>query len=137
MKTRVLFVTDTFAYGGTEKALVDLIARLDLTKVEPIVLCFGLDVYTGILNKELGLCVSVDRAFKPAGLLRYWRLFKKFDPHVIMFVNGCLGLFPWYAYLDARLSGAPRVLAIEQLIADPAPPKVEEHGLINLIRRCA
>jgi len=96
-----------------------------------------LDVYTGILNKELGLCVSVDRAFKPAGLLRYWRLFKKFDPHVIMFVNGCLGLFPWYAYLDARLSGAPRVLAIEQLIADPAPPKVEEHGLINLIRRCA
>lgn len=38
-------------------------------------------------------------------------------------------------YLAARLCGAERVIAIEQLIADPAPLPIAEHGMKSLVRR--
>lgn len=135
MKTRILFVTMTLAYGGTENALADLLARLDLTKVEPIILCFGLDLYSRRINEKLRLPIRIQNGLKAEGFCAYWRLFKQFDPNVIMFVNGIFGLFPWYAYLAARMSGATRVVAIEQLIADPVPREVEVHGLFDLLRR--
>ena len=134
MKTRFLFVTKTWSRGGAEKHLVDLIARLDASSAECIVLCLESDLYSEFVKDQPNV-----KVWKVAGetLVRffsYWLLFRKHHPDTILFVNGWLGLFPWYAYLAARLCGAKRVLAIEHLIAD-SPESVVGAGLRNSFRR--
>jgi len=134
MKTRVIFVTKTWSRGGTEKHLADLIARLDASYFECIVLCMESDLYTEFLKDQQNVKVWKYTGETPVGLLSYWLLFRKCRPDTILFVNGWLGLFPWYAYLAARLCGAKRVLAIEHLLAD-FPEKVVGTGLRNALRR--
>ena len=134
MKTRVLFVTKTSTRGGAEKHIVDLIARLDPSCAECIVLCMESDLYTEFVKDQQNVKVWKFTGKTPVRFLSYWLLFRKYCPDTILFVNGWLGLFPWYAYLAARLCGAKRVLAIEQLIAD-SPAKVVGTGLWNAWRR--
>ncbi|MDZ4855891.1 MAG: glycosyltransferase [Nitrospirota bacterium] len=134
MKTRVLFVTKAWSRGGTEKHIVDLIARLDASCAECIVLCMESDLYTEFVKDKQNVTVWKFTGKTPVRFLSYWLLFRKCHPDAILFVNGWLGLFPWYAYLAARLCGAKRVLAIEQLIAD-SPEKVMGAGLWNAWRR--
>src|SRR5919106_95175 len=132
---RVLLITDTFAYGGTEKALEDLVLRLDLSRVEPIILCFGLNFYTEKLNQRHNLGIKIEDNLKANGFFSYWRAFRRHRPDVAVFVNGILGLFPWYAYLAARLAGARRVVGIEQLIADACPRGELGNGIFQRVRR--
>ena len=113
---------------------MDLIARLDASCVEGVVLCMGSDVYSEFLEDQQNVKVWKVRGETPGGFFSYWALFRKYHPDIVLFVNGCLGLFPWYAYLAARLCGAKRVLAIEHLIAD-SPEKVMGTGLWNAFRR--
>ena len=134
MKTRVLFVTKTWSRGGAEKHIVDLISRLDASCAECIVLCMESDMYSEFLKDHQNVKVWKFAGEAPGRFLPYWSLFRKYHPDTVLFVNGWLGLFPWYAYLAARLCGAKRVLAIEQLIAD-SPEKVMGTGLLNALRR--
>ena len=134
MKTRVLFVTKTWSRGGAEKHIVDLISRLDASCAECIVLCMESDMYSEFLKDHQNVKVWKFAGEAPGRFLPYWSLFRKYHPDTVLFVNGWLGLFPWYAYLAARLCGAKRVLAIEQLIAD-SPEKVMGTGLWNALRR--
>ena len=134
MKTRYLFVTRTWSRGGAEKHLVDLIERFDASRVECIVLCLESDLYSGILKDHQNVKVWKVAGETPVRFLSYWLLFRRHYPDAILFVNGWLGLFPWYAYLAARLCGATRVLAIEHLIAD-SPEKVVGTGLWNKLRQ--
>jgi glycosyltransferase involved in cell wall biosynthesis len=134
MKTRFLFVTKTCTRGGAEKHLVDLIARLDASCYECIVLCLESDLYSEFVKDQQNVKVWKFTGETPVRFLSYWGLFRKYHPDTIFFVNGCLGLFPWYAYLAARLCGAKRVLAIEHLIAD-SPEKVVGAGLWKAWRR--
>ena len=134
MKTRFLFVTKAWARGGTEKHLLDLIARLDASCAECIVLCLESDLYSEFVKDQQNVKVSKVTGEPPVRLLSYWLLFRKYHPDTILFVNSWSGLFPWYAYLAARLCGAKRVLAIEHLLAD-SPEKVVGAGLWNALRR--
>lgn len=134
MKTRVLFVTKTWSRGGTEKHLVDLMARLDVSCAECIVLCMESDLYSEFVKDQQNVRVWKFSGKPPVSFLPYWFLFRRYHPDTILFVNGWLGLFPWYAYLAARLCGAKRVLALEQLLAD-SPEKVVGTGLWNALRR--
>lgn len=134
MKTRVLFVTKTWSRGGTEKHLVDLMARLEVSCVECIVLCMESDLYSEFVKDQQNVTVRKFDGKPPVSVLPYWLLFRRYRPDTILFVNGWLGLFPWYAYLAARLCGAKRVLALEQLLAD-SPEKVVGSGLWNALRR--
>lgn len=134
-KTRVVFVTKTPVYGGTEKHLVDLLARIDGTAVEAIVLCLKRDVFSQALTPRKELRVTVNTVPEPTGVFGYWAMFVRLRPHVIVFVNGDLGLFPWQAYAAARLAGRPRVVGIEHLIADRAPERRQGRGVLDWARR--
>ena len=134
MKKRVLFVTKTLTRGGAEKHLLDLIAKLDASCSECIVLCMESDLYTEFVKDKQNVKVWKITGETPVKFLSYWLLFRKCRPDTILFVNGYLGLFPWYAYVAARLCGAKRVLAIEHLLAD-SPQRVTGTGLWNAWRR--
>ena len=134
MKKRVLFVTKTLTRGGAEKHLLDLIAKLDASCSECIVLCMESDLYTEFVKDKQNVKVWKITGETPVKFLSYWLLFRKYRPDTILFVNGYLGLFPWYAYAAARLCGAKRVLAIEHLLAD-SPQRVTGTGLWNAWRR--
>lgn len=136
-KTRVVFVTKTPVYGGAEKHLLDLLTGLERTGVEAVVLCLRRDVFTDALKSREALRVQVKTAQEPRGFFSYWLLFIGLRPNVIVFVNGELGLFPWQAYAAARLAGTRRVVGIEHLIADEAPPRREGAGILEWARRMA
>jgi len=133
-RRRLLFVTKTSVLGGTEKHLIDVLAGLDLSRVEPIVLCLGDDVYREPLKHVAAGAVRVEVSVEPSGWLGYWNLFARFRPAVIVFVNGQLGLFPASAYLVGRLGGKRRVVGIEHLLADVAPAPVGGRGLVGRLR---
>jgi glycosyltransferase involved in cell wall biosynthesis len=208
MTTRLLFVTNTLEYGGTERALEELVVRLDRSRAEPIILCYGLNHYGEYLNETRNLAVPIEDNLRARsvpicsspesffskhpreitsyllqlfiqsylfqkfihsegppwriknyfrtrpqrtpgrieqinrhtiledirGFIDYWRTFRRFRPHVTIFVNGFLSIFPWYAYLAARLAGTRRVVGIEQLIADPFPRRPLGKGIIEAAR---
>jgi len=135
MIARILFVTRTTVYGGTEKHLVDLIQRLNTPDFDITILCFGTDVFSPYLGGQSNVVVSCRGPMRSISVLTSWKAFRGARPDRIVFINGWLGLFPWHAYLAARLSGAAGVFAIEHLTADPAPPKVEGAGVRNCLRR--
>jgi glycosyltransferase involved in cell wall biosynthesis len=197
MRTRLLFVTNTLEYGGTERALEELVVRLDRSRVQPIISCYGLNYYSEHLNETRNLAIQIEdklraksipvdpvtesffvRTFIHSDLFQrfihsegppwriknyfrtrpqrargqmehinrhiivevirdfvdYCRTFHRFSPDVTVFVSGFLGIFPWYAYLAARLAGAKRVIGIEQLIADPFPRRAPAKGIIEAAR---
>ena len=109
---RIIFLSWTAAYGGGEKHLVDLIERLDLSQVQPVILCFGIDPYSRVLNDRLGLGIDVATGLVRNSFFRTWSDFRKKKPDRVVFVTGVVGAFPWYTFLAARLSGAKRVYAI-------------------------
>jgi glycosyltransferase involved in cell wall biosynthesis len=122
-RTRIAFLTDADCYGGVEKYLEYLICGFDLSKVEPIILDFGTDYYTQPIKQRHNLPITVGTGLKSSGFRGFWSLFREIDPHVIVFVKRNPLMFPLAAHLAAKLSGDRRVCAIEQLIADPPPPK--------------
>jgi glycosyltransferase involved in cell wall biosynthesis len=135
MRTRVLFITRTWAYGGTERALEELMLRLDRSSMEPIILCFGPNYYTETLNQKHNLGIQIEDNLKANGFFSYWRAFRRHRPEVTLFVNGNPGLFPWYAYFAARLAGARWIVGIEQLIADPCPQRESGEGSLEPVLR--
>jgi glycosyltransferase involved in cell wall biosynthesis len=135
MIARVLFVTRTTVYGGTEKHLVDLIQRLNTPDFDITILCFGADVFSPYLGSQSNVAVSCRGPMRALSGLTSWKAFRATRPDRIVFINGWLGLFPWHAYLAARLSGAAGVFAIEHSTADPAPQRVEGTGVRNCLRR--
>jgi glycosyltransferase involved in cell wall biosynthesis len=135
MRKRILFVTYAKHSGGAEKHLVELILRLDFSRIDPIILCLGSDFFAQALNVKHGLNITIYSSQDSKTFLTYWLTFIKFRPQVIVFVNAFSGFFAWYAYLAARLSGAGRVLSIEHTIAEPAPLQVQGNGFLNGVRR--
>jgi glycosyltransferase involved in cell wall biosynthesis len=135
MKKRVLFVTKTQVFGGTERHLTDLMARLDRTRYEPVILCLGRDVFGHVLQQRHDLSVRIETASDDRSFMAYWRTFLRLKAQVIVFVNGQLELFAWYVYLAAKLSGAVRLFAIEHLIADPPPLDHIRGGYIGGLRK--
>lgn len=134
-RTRIVFVTFSFGWGGTEKHLEQLVMRLNPKRVECVIVCFGPSVYRRSLNGRYGIDVPIVDAEGTSSFAGYWQTIRRVRPNVVVFVNGKLGLFPWYAYLAARLSGAGRVIAIEHLQGEPPPPMVYQRGPLKLVRR--
>ena len=131
---RVAFVTHCLALGGTEKHLGELILRSDDARVQPSIVCLGPDVYTPVLRAGGRGNVAVHEV-RPRTLWDYWRVFRWIRPHVVVFVNGKLGLFPWCAYAAARLAGAERVVGIEHLQGERPPEPVMGRGIAASVRR--
>ncbi len=137
MKMRILFVTNVYQRGGgTEKHLEELIIRLDFSRVEPVIVCFGPDVYSDRFQRRYGLKIKTESRSKTESGFAYWRTFVKSRPHVIIFINGSLGLFSWRAYLAARCATGGKIYSVEHSIGEPVP-ETKRKGLLGAVYRVA
>jgi len=135
VKTRVLFVVNTAQYGGLEKHLLDLVGRLAAPSIECTILCCGPDFYSQRLSDRKDIRVIVANQRRSRTFSWYWLVFVRSKPHVIVFVKGSMDSYPLKAYIAAKLSGNKRLVAMEQLIADPVPEKLIGGGMRNWLRR--
>ena len=58
-KQRVLFVTNAFSYGGSEKHLLELLQRLDDPRVESVILCTDSDPFSQRLSQGQHSSVAI------------------------------------------------------------------------------
>jgi glycosyltransferase involved in cell wall biosynthesis len=133
---KIIFLSWTAAFGGGEKHLVDLVQRLDLSKVQPAIFCFGVDPFSRIVNDRLQLGIDVEKGLSRTSFFRTWSKFRKQRPDVVVFVTGSVGAYPWYTFLAARMAGARRVYAIHHMFSDiPGPVSKNGNMLVYLARR--
>jgi glycosyltransferase involved in cell wall biosynthesis len=131
-RKRVLFVTSPYGWGGSEKHTEDVIKRAHPEHIEAAILAVVPSLYSEALAK-MGRGDVVVRQESVSTFRGYRRIFADCRPDAIVFVNGALGLFPWWVYAAARMSGA-RVIGLEHLQALPAPPH-PRGGLFGPLRR--
>ncbi len=119
----ILFVVKTLEYGGVEKHLQELIRRIDDRSIRVTVLCYGRDFYTTCFAGQANVTVVAKQGGEPQSVLTYWLTFVTARPDAIVLVKGWSEEFAFRTYAAAWLSGARTVVAIEHLLADPAPPQ--------------
>lgn len=118
---RILFLTRSDAFGGTDKHLIQLIQRMTSPEATAEVLC----LHSDFLSPRLQDCqyvrvLPVER--EPRSLLGWYSLFRRLKPRIVVFIHGELRAFPWYAYLAVHLVGNRQIHAIQHLVAAPLPP---------------
>jgi glycosyltransferase involved in cell wall biosynthesis len=120
-KRRVLFVTNAFSYGGSEKHLLELLKRLDDPRVESIILCTDSDPFSERLNQGHHSSVAI-RSEKSLKSIQDWRrVFEEIRPDVVVLVYGTLWMLPWHAAAAAWLARVPKLYAIQHLMPQPPP----------------
>jgi len=133
---RIIFLSMTPSFSGGEKHLIELIKRLDLSKVQPAIFCFGMDPYSRVVNDQLRLGIDIKTGLSRNSVFRTWLEFRKKKPDAVVFATGWVGAFPWYVFLAARLSGAKRLYAIYHMFSEiPEPVPQNRHWLLYLVRR--
>lgn len=116
----LLFVTNAYSYGGTEKHLLELLKRLDDRNIRSVILTTDSDPFTERLKAGHYSNVAV-RCDKSVRSFRDWlRVFREIKPDAVLLVYGTLWMLPWIAAPAARLAGIKRLYAIHQLM--PQPP---------------
>ncbi len=131
---RLVFIPHSPHFGGAEKHLIELVGAL--SSCHDCVIWFDpTDFYTEPLKEQSRVRV-VSRPYRinHRTLLRFWRDLRRLKPNVVVFVKGIADIYPWSAYVAARAVGAMRVIAIEQLIADPPPVEVRMRGWKGVLR---
>jgi glycosyltransferase involved in cell wall biosynthesis len=134
-KTRLVCLTKSFAAGGTEKALAEFIQRLDLATVDPVMMCYGTSTYIRQVVRHYGLTVEILEGGADRSIMDYWCSLAAAKPQVVWFINADYGIFPWQAYVAAKLCGARRVVSIEQLLAEPLPEEKQGNTLAAQMSR--
>jgi glycosyltransferase involved in cell wall biosynthesis len=122
----ILFVTKTPGYGGSEKHLVELIARLKGHGVRSLVLCADADPYTERLDPRSNESISVRSEPRLKSLWDWLALFRAERPDTVVFVYGTLNAIPPVAVLAAWLAGIRKRYSIHHLI--PPPPRFTLEG---------
>ena len=135
MKTRIVFVPHSPHFGGAEKHLIELV-RSFAGQQDCVVWYDPVDFYSAGFQGWPNVQVLL-RPYRinNRSILRFWIELIRLKPHVVVFVKGIADIYPWSSYLAARLSGAERVVAIDHLIADPAPAPVLQGGIKGFARR--
>lgn len=134
-KPRLVCLTKSFAAGGTEKALAEFIQRLDLATVDPVMMCYGTSTYIRQVVRHYGLKVEILEGGTDCSITDYWCSLVAAKPQVVWFINADFGIFPWQAYVAAKLCGARRVVSIEQLLAEPLPEEKQRNALTTQMSR--
>ena len=133
----LLFVTNAFSYGGSEKHLLELLDRIEDRNVRSVILCLDSDPFSERLKENVRSRVSVrtEKSLKSVGDWR--RIFQEINPDAVVLIYGTLWLLPWFAALGARLAGVRRIFAIYHLMPE-APrdlPVVEVKSARDVVRR--
>lgn len=131
---KVTFVHHGAEFGGVERHVIDLITRLEPSKFELVILCFGrYEFRDACFGKQAGR-VKIISGLRRTRFLDYWRGFRETRPDLIVFESGSVGDFPWYGHLAGKLSSARRAIDFEHGMP-PGIPKVRVDGLRGLLRR--
>jgi len=121
-KRTLLFVINSFSYGGSEKHLLDLISRLDGCNVQSIVLSTDSDPFTERLKDGCHSSVSVQSDNSLKSFVDWFRMFRKIRPDVVVLVYGTLWMLPWLAAAAGWVAGVQKLYAIQH---QPTPPPPE------------
>lgn len=130
---RMLFVTQTPEYGGTEKHVVELVRRL-VDVAQCTVVCLAEDFYTQHLGQLVGVRIVKYPRIWSWGLFQFWWLIIRYWSPVVVFPKGVPDQFPLSAYAAARLAGVRKIVCIEQLMWPPAPAARTEPSLMDRLR---
>ena len=65
IQKRILFITDTGGYGGTEFHLIRLIGSFDPSAIQARIVCFGEDPYTQRFESIRQFRPQIDRVSRP------------------------------------------------------------------------
>ena len=135
MKTPIVFVIHSPYLGGMEKQLIERV-RLLSREQDYLIWYDPVDFYSKAFHDRPNTQVL----FRPYRIshrtaFKFWRGLLQLRPRVVVFEKGNADIYPWSAYLAARLCGAERVIAVEHLVADPAPLPTEGRGVKSLVRR--
>jgi len=135
MKTRIVFVSHSPHFGGAEKQLIELVRSLGRQQ-DCVIWYDPVDFYSQVFHDRPNTQVLL-RPYRMnhRTIFKFWLGLIKLKPRVVVFSKGIADIYPWSVYLAARLCGAERVIAIEHLIADPAPLPIAERGMKGLVRR--
>jgi glycosyltransferase involved in cell wall biosynthesis len=136
-KRTLLFVTNAFSYGGSEKHLLELLSRLEDGNVQSVVLCTDSDPFTERLKEGCRSSVAI-RSEKSLKSVRDWlRVFREIKPDVVVLVYGTIWMLPWIAAVAVRLAGIQKLYAIHHLM--PLPPRepriLEIKSPLDVLRR--
>jgi glycosyltransferase involved in cell wall biosynthesis len=134
-KTRLVCVTRSTEVGGAERALAEFIQRLDLATIDPVILCYGGSTCIRQVIRHYGLKVEIREGSADHDVIDYWSSFVTAQPQVVWFINTDFGIFPWQAYLAAKLCGARRVVSIGHLLTDPVIWEKQRNALTAQVFR--
>jgi glycosyltransferase involved in cell wall biosynthesis len=130
---RLLFVTSTQGFGGSERHLIELIKRLPRDRVEISIVQLSSDIYTAH-QKEIDHEAEIWTEEIGGSIWQWFRFFRKTRPDTVVFVRNWARSFPWYSPIAAHLAGVSKRIAIEHLIAPPFE-KVQGWSLGSILRR--
>lgn len=135
MESRIVFIHHSPYFGGAEKHLIELVRSLG-GQQDCVVWYDPVDFYSTSFQgwPKVQILLRPYR-INNRSILRFWLELIRLKPCVVVFVKGIADIYPWSTYLAARLSGAKRLVAIDHLIADPAPAPVVRDGIKGLARR--
>lgn len=129
-RKRILFVTMSPEFGGTEKHLLDLLRLISKSDVELSILCLGADQYSERL-KLAKIDVFIRCETNLTSIWQWIARLRRLSPDVVVFVRSWVWCFPWYTCFVAWLVGIPRRLAIVHL--PPSPLTHSDGGSISRI----
>jgi len=131
---KLFFVTNTDGFGGTEIHLLELIKRLPRSDVQAFILQLGVEAYSDHLTEDHSLPVIIRSERFRNSLWNWFRFFRRNRLDIVVFLNGWVRSFPWYASLAAYLAGVPRCFSIHHLTA-PRLARTEGWSLGSILRR--
>jgi len=130
---KILFVTNTFEFGGAEKHLIELVRRLIAPELQLIILCLRSDFYSEHLDRGSGSQVLVIRQDKQLDSFWGWyKAFRELRPDIVFFVWAYLWCFEWYVPVAAWLAGIPKRISIAQLTPPPLDAGTEAKRTLGL-----
>lgn len=115
----LLFVTNSFSYGGSEKHLLQLIRRIKDPGTRLVILCTDSDPFSQRLNSQFPLEVVVRSEGNLKSIRDWMRVYKEIRPDAVILVYGTLWMLPWFATVAARFADVPRIFAIHHLMPEP------------------
>lgn len=122
----LLFVTNSFSYGGSEKHLLELLRGIQEPGTRVIILCTDSDPFTERLNSLSLEEVVVQHERSLESIWDWAQVFRKNKPNAVVLVYGTLWMLPWVAAVAARVAGVPRLYAIHHLMPQqPAEPLIQ------------
>lgn len=130
----ILFVTNSGSFGGAEQHLLDLLVGLGGAH-RSTVICLRNDNFSSRLAAYPELPVQVENFPVNAGFRQWRHMFRERLPDVVVFVHPDISVFPWFAYLAARLARIGRICSIHHITPDEVPDALPGLKVFRPIRR--